>query len=260
MVRPHSSKLTLAALLLLAAAVAILSSLGRWQLQRADERRAILASIEAGRAQPALALTADTPVAQLTAWRPAQARGLWLADKSVLLENRNHEGKPGYWLATPLLLDAGRHTAVLVLRGWLPRVMPGQGELRLPVPLRGEQNVSGELATHVPRLFELWGAADSGRMPTTLPLSSGATPMLQNLDVQNFADATGLTMLPTVLTQTQGNDELVRDWPQPSVDFNQNLGYAMQWFAFAAMAAIAWLVAAARAWLRWRRRAGSGLF
>ena len=240
-------------------AVAILSSLGRWQLQRADERRAILAAIEAGRAQPALALTADTPAAQLTAWRPAHASGFWLADKSVLLENRNHEGKPGYWLATPLLLNAGSRTAVLVLRGWLPRVIPGQGELHLPVPLRGEQSVSGELATHVPRLLELWGAADSGRMPTTLPLPGGATPMLQNLDVQNFADATGLTMLPTVLTQNQGDDELVRDWPQPSVDFNQNLGYAMQWFAFAAIAAIAWLVVAVRAWLRWRQRAGSRL-
>ncbi|MFQ6719058.1 SURF1 family protein, partial [Bordetella pertussis] len=49
MARPHSWKLTLAALLLLGIAAAILASLGRWQLHRADERRAVLAAIEGGR-------------------------------------------------------------------------------------------------------------------------------------------------------------------------------------------------------------------
>ena len=32
----------------------------------------------------------------------------WLPQFSVLLDNRNLDGKPGYWLATPLLLDGGR--------------------------------------------------------------------------------------------------------------------------------------------------------
>ncbi|MFJ1014954.1 SURF1 family cytochrome oxidase biogenesis protein, partial [Bordetella bronchiseptica] len=41
--------MTLAALLLLGIAAAILASLGRWQLHRADERRAVLAAIEGGR-------------------------------------------------------------------------------------------------------------------------------------------------------------------------------------------------------------------
>ncbi|MFQ6689938.1 SURF1 family protein, partial [Bordetella pertussis] len=60
--------------------------------------------------------------------------------------------------------------------------------------------------------------------------------------------------LPTVLMQTgEHNDGLARDWPQPSVDYNQNIGYAMQWFAFAGIAAIAWLVVAARAWRRRRQ-------
>ncbi|WP_441294032.1 SURF1 family cytochrome oxidase biogenesis protein, partial [Bordetella pertussis] len=60
MARPHSWKLTLAALLLLGIAAAILASLGRWQLHRADERRAVLAAIEGGRALAPLALAPDT--------------------------------------------------------------------------------------------------------------------------------------------------------------------------------------------------------
>ncbi len=260
MARPHSTKLTVAALLLLGLAVVMLTSFGQWQLRRADERRAVLAATQAGRAQPALVLTPNTPVNELTAWRPAQASGTWLPDLSVLLENRNHDGFPGYWVATPLLLDASTNRAVLVLRGWLPRVMPGQGELVIPSAETGVQTVTGELATHVPRLFEIWsmGQGQSGQLPSSLPLADGKVPHAQNLELDAYARAAGLVLLPAVLTQTQAsnpNDGLVRDWPQPSVDFNQNLGYAMQWFAFAGICGIAWLVVAWRAMKRMRRKA-----
>lgn len=255
MARPHSLKFTLAALLLLAVTVAILASLGRWQLHRADERRVILAAIEAGRAQPPLELTAVVSGDQLRPWRRASAKGQWLTDKSVLLDNRNHDGRPGYWLATPLQIDETH--AVLVLRGWLPRAIPGHTALPLPPTPSGAQTVVGELATHVPRLFELWslGASENGQLPHALPMPDGVPPNVQNLELDAYARATGLTLLPTVLTQTQGDgDNLVRDWPQPSVDSNKNLGYAMQWFAFAAIAGIAWLVVLCGAIARARRR------
>jgi len=254
MASAHSIRLT-AALLLLAAAVAVLASLGRWQLHRADERRAILAAIEAGRAQPPLALAAGTPAAELAAWRPARAQGAWLGELSVLLENRNQNGRPGYWLATPLLLDAAHRQAVLVLRGWLPR-QPDGAAPRPPAAAAGPQSVAGELAPRVPRLFELWSlGAPRASLPPALP-AGAEPPMVQNLDLSDYARATGLALLPAVLMQTEGDDGLVRDWPQPSVDYNQNLGYALQWFSFAAIAAIAWLAVAARAWRGARRGGG----
>ncbi len=256
MARPHSSRTTAAALLLLGAAVAALASLGQWQLRRGDERRAILAAIEAGRKQPPLDLTPATPPAELAAWRAARAAGVWLPQFSVLLDNRNHDGRPGYWLATPMLLDASTHTAVLVLRGWLPRVMGAQAAPAAPPAPSGGQTVSGELQPRVPRLFELWslGSAPAG-LPAALPLPGGALPQVQNLALDDYARATGLTLLPAVLSQTDdAADGLVRDWPQPSVDYRQNISYAVQWFAFAAIAAIAWLAVLAGAIRRARRR------
>ncbi|MBO9354262.1 SURF1 family protein [Bordetella petrii] len=250
----HSVRRTLAALLLLGVAVAILASLGAWQLRRADERRATQAAIQAGRAQPPLALAPATPAAELHPWRPAQAHGQWLDQYSVLLQNRNQNGRPGYWLATPLLLDPASHSAVLVLRGWLPRGAPGQPAPALPPAPAGQRDVAGELSPRVPRLFELWslGGSRQDQLPATLPVAGNAVPQIQNLDLPAYAQATGLALLPAVLMQTRGDDALVRDWPQPSVDYNQNQGYALQWFSFAAIAAIAWLVVAWRAW----RRAG----
>jgi len=256
MARPHSISRTLAALVLLALAVVLLASLGRWQLKRADERRATLHTIEAGRVQPPLTLGTDVPPAALTPWRPARAVGQWRDDLTVVLENRNHDGRPGFWLATPLVLDASRNVAVLVLRGWVARAVPGQPQPPFPPAPPGEQMASGELVTHVPRLFELWGMGAAATLPPRLPAPDGTFPKVQNLALDDYARATGLTLVPAVLQQLAPDAPgLSRDWPQPSVDYNQNQGYALQWFAFAAIAAIAWLVVVVRAWRR--RRAAS---
>lgn len=272
MVRPHSTLRTLAALVLLAVAALVLASLGRWQLQRGDERRAIAAAIDAGRQAQPMALAPGVDPAALTPWRRAQATGRWLADNTVLIDNRNHEGRPGYWVVTPLLLneagassanrgedkqrpmpsDAPVGRAVLVLRGWLPRVVGADARPAAPRPPEGEQRIEGELARRVPRLFELGGGQYSV-LPTVWSGTEPA-PLVQNLALDDYAKATGLSLMPAVLQQLQPSDDgLVRQWPQPSTDYNQNQGYALQWFAFAAIAAGAFLVVMVRA-LRRRRQ------
>ncbi|HTK01786.1 MAG TPA: SURF1 family protein [Bordetella sp.] len=246
MARAHR---TLTALVLLGIMVVLLASLGRWQLRRADERRAILAAIESGRHQAPLVLTAATPTDDLRPWRPVSVQGRWRADMTVRLDNRNQDGRPGYWIATPLVLEDGSRTAVLVLRGWLPRTLPGEPPAATPPLPDDVRTVTGELVQRVPRLFELWnpGGVSSDALPASWP-APGGTPTVQNLDLDAYAKATGLHLLPTVVEQhASSGDGLVREWPQPSVDYNQNLGYAMQWFAFASIAGIAFVVVAVKA-------------
>jgi len=251
--RHHTLRSSLAALILLGIAVAVLTSLGRWQLHRADERRAIRQTIEAGRRQAPIELSAATPTEALQPWRAASAQGVWRNDLTVLVDNRNLNGKPGLWVATPLQGDDG--AAVLVLRGWLPRSLGALDETALVVPrgAPGVQRISGELANRVPRLFELPG--QRAGLPDNWPQANRTIPRVQNIDLTILAAATGLNFLPTVLLQTSSdpNDNLLRDWPQPSLDADKNIGYAIQWFSFAAIAAIAWL---AVLWRALRRRHG----
>ncbi|MFT0545607.1 SURF1 family protein [Allopusillimonas ginsengisoli] len=326
MARPSFSYRTLAALILLAVLAVVCTSLGKWQLSRAAERDAIRASIDHGRSRAPLQLTADTPAQALAPWRAATAEGAWRPDLTVLLENRNYQGQPGYWVATPLLLQQPANTAVLVLRGWLPRealavaggsqqgqdasgLPPGasssgtvRGALKTLTLPEGARLVQGELLQHVPRLFDLgeWGAGKHAtHLPSALPLEDGSLPAVQNLEIKDYAAATGLTFIPIVLAQTAAdrasgatvqanaarpsqddpasqlhdthaqhadttadavgaqatgpaanqaaNSSLVYDWPTPSLDSDKNRGYALQWFGFATIAVIAWLVVAARA-------------
>lgn len=259
MARPHTTYYTVAALILLGIVAVVCASLGNWQLDRANQRIAIKQAIQAGRNTASLNLGPNTPTQDLVPWRPATAHGVWLHKLTVLLENRNYQGRPGYWVATPLLIDADTHTAVLVLRGWLPRpLLPTEALPAIPAPA-DEQTVEGELLERVPRLFELWSWSgnSASQLPDPLPDATRLLPQVQNLDLVDYGKATGLTLLPAVLAQSPtspsstaaaaSGTQLVQEWPEPSLDSDKNHGYALQWFGFAAIAAGAWLLTAWRA-------------
>jgi len=256
MARIPTSLRTFAALILLGALAAVFVSLGNWQLNRAAQRQATAQAIQSGRAAPPLRLDAATAATEFIAWRPAIADGTWMNALTVLLQNRNLNGRAGYWVATPLLIEPATNTAILVLRGWLARpVGPGQALPSVRAP-DGAQTIEGNLLERVPRLFELWSSAGNNPagLPAALPAPGQAMPQVQNLDLNEYARATGLKLLPMVLEQTSGgHDSLERQWQGPPVDADTNRGYALQWFSFAGIAAVAWLVIA---WRAMRRRTG----
>ena len=267
--RPSRGRVVVA-LVLLAITVLVCVSLGRWQVARGKEKAALLAQVEAGKRQAPLQVVASTPPADLTAWRPASAQGQWLPDLTVLLDNRTAGGRPGFWVVTPLRLDnsseapttAGGYTGagpvVLVLRGWLPRQFPDQPLSAVPAPA-GQVKVSGTVLSHIPRLLELssLGAGKAAVLPDRLPAdrqpADGPLPRVQNLDVAAFARASGLTVLPAVLQSSQPDGNLAQDWPAPPANTDMHRGYALQWFSFAAIAAIAFGVLLVRH-LRFSRR------
>lgn len=259
---------TLVALLLLAIVVLTGLKLGAWQLSRASERMELAATIAAGRASTPLQLNANTPASQFSPWRSASASGSWLHQYTVLIDNRNHGGKPGYWVATPLLLpqDASTlapnqpSTALLVLRGWIPRpVHPNQAQQPIPTP-DGMQTLNGELLDHVPRLIQLWSWSKnpSAQLPDTWPTDS--TAVVQNLELNELSRVSGLHFLPTILAaKPDPASGLLQDWPEPLLDADKNRGYALQWFGFAAIAGIAWLIVLWRALKRQRQRRSSNI-
>jgi cytochrome oxidase assembly protein ShyY1 len=273
----------LAALVLLGVLAVVFVAMGNWQLGRAAQRTAMKQAILQGRNAPPLRLTPATPASELIDWRPATVTGAWQHAYTVLLDNRNYKGRPGFWVATPLLIDSSTNTAVLVLRGWIPRPIRLTDALPvIPAP-QAAQTITGDMLGRVPRMFELWSFSNAAQetLPARLPTESQALPRVQNLSLDAYAAATGLKLLPVVLEQTSDampvdnahnasaalptttSDSgsaprdlsaaavLLREWPEPSVDADQNKGYALQWFSFAAIAIGAWLYIA---WRALRRR------
>lgn len=253
MTQQHPTSRTKAwvAIVLLVTLGSICIAAAQWQLRRAHTREAIHAARLAGQQAAPLVLSAsqtDGPD-----WHRATVRGHWLNPLTVLLDNRNLKGRPGFWVATPLALQDAAQTVVLVLRGWLPRPMP-PAKLPLLYATEGLVTINGTLLHHIPRLLDLgvFTGTPDNTLPQPFPPADGTVPALQNLSLDAFAKATSLTVLPVIIQQSPTKDAgLIQEWPGPSENAGQNYNYALQWSSFAAIALIA---AAITLWRTLRRK------
>ena len=218
--------------MLVVAAIGI--SLGQWQLRRAADKEAIEQRIR--EREKALPLRFDGVAASATdtealEFRQVVVRGEFLPGWTVYLDNRPHEGKPGFHVITPLkIAGSGRH--IIVARGWIARDVADRSRIPEIATPAGIVEVTGSVRRHAGRLLQLGQAA---------PLKPGA--ILQNLDANELARASGLDIEPFIVEQTSdSSDGLVRAWPLPSQGIDRHLGYAFQWFALAATAFLFFVV------------------
>jgi surfeit locus 1 family protein len=203
------------------------ASLGLWQLDRARQKTALESDILSRAGLPALGnagLLVQTDTAPVL-HRSVQLRGQWLPQHSVFLENRQMNGRTGFFLVTPLRLS-GSDRAVLVQRGWLPRDFNDRTRVPDVATPTGEVTLQGRLAPPPGRLYQ-FGDAGSG-------------PIRQNIDLAALRQETGLALLDLSVQQTgddegEGQGRLHRQWPLPATDVHKHHGYAFQWFALCAL-------------------------
>jgi surfeit locus 1 family protein len=207
------------ALALAAAACAAFVALGNWQSRRADEKRALALEFDRALRMAAIELPAVEPVVH----KRVAARGRFVAERSVLLDNKLRRGRPGYEVVTPLRL-AGSERHVLVNRGWLAAA-PRRDELPQIRTPQAELRIEGIALERLPHALQA-GAPSAGRVR-------------QNLDLASFAAETGLRLEPLVIEQrSEVPDGLARDWPAPDFGVEKHESYALQWYLFAALAIV----------------------
>ena len=89
--------------LLLAGIVAILLSLGVWQLFRLEEKEAMLAGFERAQHSPPMEITEITAAnAPKREYQHVALHGQWLHDKELFLGGRSYGRETGYEILTPL--------------------------------------------------------------------------------------------------------------------------------------------------------------
>lgn len=108
--------------LLMVFCVAIALGLGLWQLHAWQARREA-AKVDLTNARP-VALSSlmggDDPFPGKALGQPVEFSGHWLAKGTVYISGRVREGRDGYWVVSPLLVD-GTRSAMPVVRGWSPK-------------------------------------------------------------------------------------------------------------------------------------------
>lgn len=230
--RPRGFEFRLVPTLVALAGCAFLAGLGVWQLSRAADKRALLASFD----------TPATPVA----WRagdvapprftPVEVTGRYDAQRQILMEGLFRAGRPGYEVLTPLRTDDGRW--LIVNRGWLP----WQGDrdaLTAPPAPDGLVSVRGRARGFARPGMRLGDGNAS--TPATWPRLA-VYPTAR--EIGEWLDAPVAETL--ILLDPQAEGGFARDWRPDTMKPSRHVGYALQWFALAIALAVIFVLASRR--------------
>jgi surfeit locus 1 family protein len=214
-------------------AVAVMVGLGLWQLNRLAERRVVNAAIVARQDLPAIDLNREVPTEPSEAeHRRATVRGEFDPAGEVYWRNQENNGSPGMHVVTPLRLEGGQG-AVLVDRGWLPLAGPSDVDASGYQPPVGVLEVSGWISVPPTRVTDL-SPYDAVPGPGDQPLKAWFW-----LDPVLIERQLGYRLLPFVLMLEGSPATDPRALPRlperPALDEGPHLGYAIQWFSFAAI-------------------------
>jgi surfeit locus 1 family protein len=208
--------MTLLTLVLLAGFV----GLGRWQWQRGVDKQTVWAEFERN------ALAEDLggrDIDSLDRFARVRITGEFQPGRQFLLDNRSHEGKPGYEVLTPFVFGERR---VLVNRGWVP--FTGFRD-RLPdvtMSAAGPMTISG-------RIEELpAGGLASGR---AAPPLDQPWPKVTSFPTHEELAAALESNLPRriLLLDADAPGGYVREWSPPGLSPDRHFSYAIQWWGFA---------------------------
>jgi len=210
-----------------AAFIALTVSLGNWQTRRAEEKLELGHRLD----EAARGLVLSVPPVRVDASsferRRVSARGRFVARATLFLDNKVLRGVAGYHVLTPLRLE-GDELHVLVNRGWIA----AGDRSRLPTVPTPEGLLTIEGIAVVPgrRYIELGPEAASG-------------PLRQNLVLEREEKRLALELQPFVIEQaSDAQDGLPREWERPDAGVERHRSYALQWYSFAILAAILYVV------------------
>jgi surfeit locus 1 family protein len=208
--------------LLTVVVAALLIALGRWQLHRADEKRALFEAFAAG---TDTTLPIDASTAKLPRYQHLEATGHYDQARQILIDNMIESGRAGYFVITPFALAGGGW--VLVNRGWVPL-----GESRAERPAIGvggdERRLRGR-ANDLPRPGIRMGPTAVLSPPYPVVADYPTLGQIQGL-LQQTAWSRAAEM---VLLDAGEADGYVRNWTAPGFPPMRHIAYAVQWFGLA---------------------------
>jgi surfeit locus 1 family protein len=215
--RPFTTLVTLVLL-------ALLVSLGRWQLRRADERERQLAAYAAG-ADVLRSLDRGSP--PLPRYQHVEARGRYDASRQILIDNMTSgDGRAGYDVITPFELQGGGW--LLVNRGWI-----GTGASRAVLPdvtvNEAERTLHGRI-DKLPSAGLRMGHPAPLQPPFPVRATFPTRPDIERLLQEPLSGASG----DLVLLDGTEPDGYLRQWQPPGLAPMRHLAYAVQWFGLAA--------------------------
>ena len=206
--------------ILILATMAFLVSLGFWQLDRADQKRTIEASIQ----------KANTGVVELIVnqnellnkeYYEVRLQGSYISDKQFIYDNQIVDQASGYYVLTPFVLT-GQSNAIMINRGF--------------IPWNGRRDQLADIAVdYAPREIKIQVSKPIKRIELkTSDISNQFPVLIQAIDFDVIEEISSTSFVRVMgLLDPSSDDGFVRKWEPYTGSIEKHIGYAIQWFLMA---------------------------
>ena len=210
----------------------VLVGLGMWQLDRAEEKRGIERDVlEATQKTPLNLNAADISSLADEVYRNAEMKGYYVSHKQYLWDNKTHQGKSGFQVLTPFVLNQSKQV-IMVNRGWIPIL--GRRDQFPDITVSEELLKLGGVIKDPSNAIQLANRVDQR--------TASYPHVVQAFEPEVIASELNMDVAPILLElspdETSG---YVRDWQPYYGKIGKHLGYAAQWFIMGLIAVFLYL-------------------
>ncbi len=199
----------------------ILLNLGFWQLERAKEKRALMASFINQTAPLHLETVKEQP--RRYNFATVQLHGQWQMPQSFLLDNQFHDHQLGYHVITPVAIP-GEKTWLLVDRGFINKQAVKDARISKPINA-SSQLISGRVYAPTKQVL-LLGSIDNN--------PGQSQKILERVDFDVVSKLLGHPVYPFILwLDPLDENGFVREWTPVIMPPERHQAYAVQWFSLA---------------------------
>ncbi|MDB9788641.1 SURF1 family protein [Candidatus Thioglobus sp.] len=211
--------------ILITATFAFLVSLGFWQLERADDKRSIEASIKQANTGSVELIKKEEGL-QSKEYYEVRLQGKYLSDKQFIYDNQIVDQVSGYYVLTPFALE-GQSKAILINRGFIP--WNGRRDKLADIVIGQEtREIKVQISKPIKRM-EL--------KPSEVGIQFPA--LIQLIDLQDMADRAKVDFSSVIgLLDASASNGFIRKWEPYTGSIEKHIGYAVQWFLMALVLAI----------------------
>ena len=206
--------------ILILATMAFLASLGFWQLDRADQKRTIEASIQKANTG-AVELIVNQNELLNKEYYEVRLQGSYIGDKQFIYDNQIVDQASGYYVLTPLVLT-GQSNAIMINRGFIP--WNGRRDQLDDIAVDSAfREVKIQVSRPIKRI-ELKTSDISNQFPVLIQAID--FDVIEEISSTSFVDVIGLL-------DPSSDDGFVRKWEPYTGSIEKHIGYAIQWFLMA---------------------------
>ena len=211
--------------ILITATFVFLVSLGFWQLDRADEKRGIEASIKLANTG-SVELIVEEGSLKNKEYYEVRLQGKYFSDKQFIYDNQIVNQVSGYYVLTPYALE-GQSKTILINRGFIP--WNGRRDKLADIDIGQDAREIKVLISKPIKRMEL--------KPTEIGIQFPI--LIQSIDLQDMASLASVDFSSVIgLLDPSASNGFVRKWEPYTGSIEKHIGYAVQWFLMALVLAI----------------------